>query len=205
MRDIAFAPTDEKLITCSDDKTLRVVDFETGSYERVLEGHGSDVTSVDWHPYLSLIASGGKDRIVKIWDAKSGLETCSLYSHTNSIAKIRFSEDGKYMLSCGRDQMLRLFDVRTMRVIMQYKGHDADIHSLCWNPALPNIFASCDQKGRICVWETSSLKPLAILNHGDCDVWEVSWNRTGTLLASCGGDRLVKLWTPADFIPHYAN
>ena len=72
IRDIAFAPSDEKLVTCSDDKTIRIADFESGRYEKVLEGHGSDITTVDWHPQFSLIASGGKDRIIKNWDANSG-------------------------------------------------------------------------------------------------------------------------------------
>lgn len=193
------------MATCSDDKTVRISDFETGKYEKVLEGHGSDVTTVDWHPQTALIASGGKDRIIKTWDAKSGIEICSLYNHTNSLSKIRFSEEGRYMLSCGRDQIVKLFDIRTMKVLHQYKSHEADILSLNWNPALPHIFASCDQSGRVCVWDINSLKPLSVLTHGQCEVWETCWNKTGTLLASCGGDRLVKLWAPADFTPNYPS
>lgn len=171
----------------------------------MLEGHGSDITTVDWHPQLSLLVSGGKDRIIKTWDAKSGIEICSLYSHTNSLSKIRFSEDGRYMLSCGRDQIVKLFDVRNMKVLHQYKSHESDILSLNWNPSNANMFASCDQTGRVCVWDINSLKPLAVLNHGNCEVWETCWNKSGTLLASCGGDKLVKLWAPADYIPNYVS
>ncbi len=184
---------------------MRIADFERGSYEKILVGHGSDVTTVDWHPHLSLVASGGKDRIIMVWDAKSGIKACSLYNHTNSISKIRFSDDGKYMISCGRDQMVLLFDVRTMKVLSQYKGHDSDIHSLAWNPALPNVYASCDQKGKVCVWDINSTKTLTSFVHGDCDVWEISWNKLGTMLATCGGDKLVKLWTPSDFIAGKPN
>ena len=48
VRGIAIAPTDQKFATCSDDKTVRVWDYHTASVEKILEGHCSDVTSVDW-------------------------------------------------------------------------------------------------------------------------------------------------------------
>ncbi|XP_057499131.1 flowering time control protein FY-like [Actinidia eriantha] len=47
------------------------------SINRVLAGHGWDVKSVDWHPTKSLLVSGGKDNLVKLWDAKSGRELSS--------------------------------------------------------------------------------------------------------------------------------
>lgn len=103
VRDIAFSPTYEKFITCSDDKTLRIADLAAGKVERVLEGHGSDISTVDWHPSHSMIASGGKDRYIKVWDPRAKEEICSLYNHTNSIAKARFSNNGDYLLTGGKD------------------------------------------------------------------------------------------------------
>lgn len=199
IRDIAVAASEEKFVTCSDDKTIRLVDFDTARIEGVFQGHGSDVTTVDWHPYLSLIASGAKDRIIKLWDPKGGVEICSMYNHTNSISKIRFSDDGKYMLTCGKDQMIKLFDVRSMKVVQNYKGHGSDILSIAWNSAIPNIFASSDQLGDICVWDTNSSKPLSVMNHSKDPVWEVAWNQLGTIIASCGGDRNIKLWAPGSY------
>lgn len=205
IRDIAFSPNDEKFITCSEDKTLRVGDLESGRYEKVFEGHGSDVTTVDWHPYYSLTASGGKDRFIKVWDVKSGQEICSLYKHTNSLSKIRFCDDGRYMVSCGRDQMLKIFDVRTMKVLHEYKGHDSDIFSVNWNPSIPTMFASCDQSGKICLWDINQTKPLTSWLHssiavGQVEVWELAWNKLGNMLATCGGDKHVKLWMPNDLM-----
>lgn len=200
VRDLCFSPTDDKLATCSDDKTIRVVDFASGSVEKVLEGHGSDITSVDWHNSYSFVASGGKDRFIKTWDIRAGTEICSLYKHTNSISKLRFSPDGNYLLSGGRDQMVKVFDVRTMKHLHDYKAHGADVLALQWHPILPNIFASSDQSGNICVWDATVPKaPLATLNHSSSEVWELSWNQMGTLLASCGSDKFVRVWSSGEF------
>ena len=43
-------------------------DLEQFTQEQILGNHGSDVTCIDWHPSKSLIASGGKDRLIKFWD-----------------------------------------------------------------------------------------------------------------------------------------
>lgn len=82
-----------------------------------------------------MIASGGKDRIIKIWDPRTSEEICSLYNHTNSILKVRYSFDGKYLLTGGRDQTVRLFDARSMKELHTYKMHDSDI--LCNKPKFP--------------------------------------------------------------------
>ncbi|XP_073125833.1 polyadenylation factor subunit 2-like isoform X2 [Henckelia pumila] len=73
----SFCRTDLKFCSCSDDTTVKVWDFAKCQEERSLSGHGWDVKCVDWHPSKSLLVSGGKDNLVKLWDAKSGRELCS--------------------------------------------------------------------------------------------------------------------------------
>lgn len=68
---ISFCPTDIKFASCSDDVTLKIWDFATQAQESVLTGHGWDVKDVSWHPHNSLIASGSKDNLIKLWDSKS--------------------------------------------------------------------------------------------------------------------------------------
>jgi polyadenylation factor subunit 2 len=45
----------------------------------LLLGHGGDVRSVDWHPTKGLLASGSRDSLVKLWDAKNGKAVSTLY------------------------------------------------------------------------------------------------------------------------------
>jgi WD40 repeat protein len=68
----SFAPTDEKFASCSDDGLVRVFDFWRRTPDVELKGHLWDVRSVAWHPQKALIASGGKDSLVKLWDPAAG-------------------------------------------------------------------------------------------------------------------------------------
>lgn len=74
-----FCPTDTKFVTASDDSTLKIWSFNDGTEERVLTGHGWDVKCVDWHPYKCLVASGGKDSLIKLWDPKAGKAITTVY------------------------------------------------------------------------------------------------------------------------------
>ena len=65
---LSFSPSDTKFVSCRDDSTVRVWDWARKAEEQVLEGHGWDVKCVQWHPRSSVIASGSKDNLVKLWD-----------------------------------------------------------------------------------------------------------------------------------------
>jgi polyadenylation factor subunit 2 len=71
--------------------TLKIWDFETQAQESVLTGHGWDVKDVSWHPHNSLIVSGSKDNLIKLWDSKSAQNIATMYvaavlDSTNSAA-----------------------------------------------------------------------------------------------------------------------
>lgn len=135
---MSLGPNDLKLVTVHDDKFVRLVDLTTLEVEKKLEGHGSDVIAVDWHPTKSLIVSSGKDRVVKFWDPSSGKNICSLYNHTNTVNKITFNKNENLIASSGKDTLVWIFDIWTMKEYMTLKGHNAEVTDLEWNPKFEN-------------------------------------------------------------------
>eukprot|EP00834_Sanchytrium_tribonematis_P004941 NODE_270_length_11220_cov_0.981387.p5 type:complete len:246 gc:universal NODE_270_length_11220_cov_0.981387:8805-8068(-) len=67
VRGLAFSCSDAKFVSGSDDKSVKIFDFASGVEESSLTGHGWDVKTVDWHPHSSLIVSGSKDNLVKVY------------------------------------------------------------------------------------------------------------------------------------------
>ena len=91
IKDVAFSPGDSKFITCSTDKLLKLWDTHRVDCLDTLQGHGSDVLCVDWHPWMNLVASGGKDRLLKIWNLGSSQKNIlNIYHHTNTINVMRY-------------------------------------------------------------------------------------------------------------------
>eukprot|EP00916_Digyalum_oweni_P027240 GHVL01044648.1.p1 GENE.GHVL01044648.1~~GHVL01044648.1.p1 ORF type:complete len:845 (+),score=91.68 GHVL01044648.1:63-2597(+) len=65
---VQFAPgVKPYLLSGSDDKTIRVWDYQTKQCIQVLSGHSSGVTSVVFHPELPIILSGSEDGTMRIW------------------------------------------------------------------------------------------------------------------------------------------
>ena len=59
-----------RIASASFDKTVQVWDVADGSHAYIYRGHGpNSVCTVEWSPDGKLIASGGGDTTVQIWQA----------------------------------------------------------------------------------------------------------------------------------------
>src|SRR5690349_21514985 len=61
---------------------------------RELTGHGAEITSVDFSPNRRILASGGADDKVILWNALTGEKIRTLDGHTRQVEDITFSPDG---------------------------------------------------------------------------------------------------------------
>ena len=66
---VAFSPDGRRIVSSSDDTTVRLWDVATGQEVLALRGHADQVVDVNFSPDGNTIASAGADRTLKIWDA----------------------------------------------------------------------------------------------------------------------------------------
>ena len=83
----------------------------------VLNGHTGFVTSFAYCPVNNLIASSSYDKTVKIWDADTGAEVCSLSGHANVVTAVEFTPDGKYVVSGSLDQTVKIWSIEEQRLV----------------------------------------------------------------------------------------
>jgi WD40 repeat protein len=77
-----------------------------------LQGHLWEVRSVAFSPDGTRLASGGNDRMVKIWDAQTGQEMLTLKGHTSAVLKVAFSPDGNLLASASEDGTVKIWNAR---------------------------------------------------------------------------------------------
>ncbi|KZT02499.1 WD40 repeat-like protein [Laetiporus sulphureus 93-53] len=92
-----------------------------------IRAHGDDVNSCCWADTASgnVLISASDDTFIKVWDRRS-LGTSQkpsgvLIGHTEGITYVSAKGDGRYIISNGKDQVLRLWDLRMMRSNEEYE------------------------------------------------------------------------------------
>ena len=100
---------------------IKLWEVTTGSEVLTLTAHNGSVSSVAFSPYGKLLASGscgrGDDRHcvkgeIRLWDATTGGEVCTLTAHNGSVSSVAFSPDGKLLASSSSyERTIKLWDV----------------------------------------------------------------------------------------------
>ncbi len=96
INEILFTPSGERLVSCSDDKTIKIWDVKSGKELRTLVGHQGDVLSIALNKGGTTIFSGGdkKEKKVIFWSTVTGEKTGELGGFEGGISAIKFSPFG---------------------------------------------------------------------------------------------------------------
>ena len=104
MNSIAYSPDGQRIISGSDDNTIRIWDAVAGvAVGKPLKGHTKRVWSVAYSPDGRCICiSGSGDMTVQIWDAMTGTEVRSPpEGYTSEMKSIDCSPDGHHIVSAS--------------------------------------------------------------------------------------------------------
>lgn len=100
-------------------------------------------------PYL---ASGSRDKTIKVWDITTTQLLFTLNGHNNWVRGVIFHPGGKFLLSVSDDKSLRVWELRTRRNNKTLDAHTHFVTSIDMHKSAPFVCtASVDQT--IKLWE----------------------------------------------------
>jgi len=108
-------------------------------------------------PDGKILAAGGMDGTVRVWDVASGDQLHKLEGpvtaryvpsgisstdqfnkvggrHRAEVWSVAFSPDGKHLVCGGQDKLIRVWDVSTGKELGQFRGHDGTVVGLAFSP-----------------------------------------------------------------------
>jgi WD40 repeat protein len=116
-----------------------------------------------------------------------------LEGHSDWINSVSFSPDGKILASGSRDNTIKLWDVKTGKVIKTLNQDSISILSISFSPDGKTLASGSSDKA-IKLWNVATGKEIKTLNGHSNTVRSVSFSPDGKTLASGSDDKTIKLW-----------
>lgn len=168
-----------------------------GQVMQVFSGHTGAVTCGGFTPDGKVVVTGSEDFTVIVWDPKTGtpihkfLPTDARFNQA-PITAIGFNHESTVIATGSDDHHSKLLHIQSGKILASFESHTEGIESISFSPVLP-LVATGGIDGKICIWDTQTLRQRHTLSHDDAVV-KVHWHEKEALLYSCSMDRTVRVW-----------
>jgi len=125
------------LASCGHDKTVRLWDLSKGECTHTMREHSHNIECLAFSPatvtsYETLdgkvhkgksgvsgnfLASGSRDKTIKVWNTATGECIATLIGHDNWVQGVTWHPTGKYLISVSDDKSVKVWELLTGRAI----------------------------------------------------------------------------------------
>jgi WD40 repeat protein len=130
LRAIVILPDNLRVVSASDDGTIRCWDISSGHLLFSIQTRKHYVRTLAALPNGRGVISGSYDGIIKLWDLDSCKEIRSLAGHTAKVNAVAVSPDGKAVISASSDNTLRLWSLATGSEDMVVEAHEGEVNEV---------------------------------------------------------------------------
>jgi len=195
---VGISPDGKTLVSCSEDRTVRFWDIETGSQTN----QGDFLcNALAFSPDNNLLAIKSWDGHVLLLNEETGesaLLTGGL-GYAWSQSDIAFSADST-MVAAGRDNLVVVWDAVNQVNINTLAGHADEIYGIAFSPDNKTL-ASSSLDGSILLWNLETGSQNVSLKANNNAVRTLAFSPSGQLLASGGESGYITIWDLSSMEP----
>ncbi|KAF8840940.1 WD40 repeat-like protein [Paxillus ammoniavirescens] len=176
---IAFLPGGKQVVSCSDDKTVRIWDVEKGEQEGKSMVHEGRAEILAVTRDGKRILSGGEEGRIRVWDVKTHDVVEEWTSHTRDISCLALSPNDRLAASGGWDGKIMIREMKQSGKIKHSINADSSVLSLCFSPNGEKL--ACAVSNAIQVYDVKSgkltLGPIQGFKLVRCVLWSLDGSK----------------------------
>ncbi len=190
VNDLEFSP-DGTVLAVATPIGVWIYDMSTRETLRLITADKHGISSISFSPDGKTLAGGGADKIVYLWDFRTGKRKQSFIGHIGNIVNVSFSYNGKTLASASIHET-NLWDVNSGIHKKMYNGY-TDKRSTLWLNNDEMIHASSNgTRTRLSDLMTREVK-MELGGHKK-GVKSISFSPDGKTMASGSWDKTIRLW-----------
>ncbi|KAJ5105485.1 hypothetical protein NUU61_002832 [Penicillium alfredii] len=195
---LAITPSASHAIVCSRSMSMRIYSlslFDDSSQTietellRTVKPHTAPVVTTAVDPTGTLLATGGADGAIKVWDIRGGYVTHTFHGHGGVISALCFFEVSTF------DEKSSSKKNKSKRKSLGDEDEEmGDVTSASTDSTAGFRLASGSEEGRVRVWDLHKRKSIASLESHVSLVRSLSYSLSENALLSASRDKTVIVW-----------
>jgi WD repeat-containing protein 48 len=113
----------------------------------------------------SIMASGGPESVVRVWDPKSGKSITKFVGHTDNVRDILINQEGDMIMTASSDQTVKVWSMTAGRCMNTLTMHNDSVWSLWSDHPQLSVFYSTDRSGLVA---KTDCRDVAEMDEGIC-------------------------------------
>jgi WD40 repeat protein len=200
--DIQYSLKTNCFYTAGGDGNFAVCDLDTLSMRVMKKLSLKKVRSIDFNDTTSEIAVALGDSNVLIFDLHTLEYKIDFIAHQLGEKIIganivRYSPDGKFLLTGGRDAHLNIWSVENYKLIKSIPAHNWAIYDIVFSPDA-TLFATASRDKTVKIWDAKTYQILKRITKENFEahthsVNKLIWSSYHNYLVSVGDDKLVMI------------
>lgn len=194
---VAFASASD--LSTNSTGSVVVWDWKAESFVMKQQGHLSKCSSLilclDFSADSTLIATGGRDGKVKIWNALTGFCVSTFSDHSGEVTSLRFSKNNRILLSASSDGTIRAVDLIRYRHFktlttprpVQFSCIEVDASGEL-------VMAGTHDTWEVFVWSLQTGLILDVLSGHSGPIQKLHFDSVRQRLVSASWDRTIRTW-----------
>jgi len=190
---VVVTPDGQRVISGSDDTTIKVWNLETGEHIRTMEGHNGSVNSLTVTPDGLHVISGSDDKTIKVWNLETGEHIRTMEGHNGSVSVVAVTPDGRCAISGSYDKTIKVWDMKTGGHIRTMKDHYSSVMALADTPEGLYVISQSEDK-MLKVWDLKTGDHISTMGGHNGFITAVVVTPDGRRAISGSDGKMLRVW-----------